>query len=158
MKLNQLNDNKGALPTEGCDPDERCAPCIDPRDGTKTGLCDDVGVYEKDCVGGAGEQGESQSCCYGLGACLDEGGIPEDARGDLPRMNCAAGKLCAPAAMADNNPRKCETPLGFDGVCLPLCFANMLKGVEKVMGGGCQATEVCMPCAVAAGRGMPGCE
>lgn len=157
MAFKQVRENAGALSSEGCEDDERCAPCIHPIDKTNTGVCDEAGVHEQDCVGGAGEAGRVETCCYGLGVCLDEAAVPEDSREDMSREVCSEGRLCAPAAMADGEPRRCEVLGGFDGVCLPLCFAAMLRGAKPVLGGGCGPTEICLPCAIGKGQGMPGC-
>lgn len=157
LAFKQVRENASILQQDACEEDERCAPCIDPRDDTDSGVCNEQGVHEKDCVGGPGEQGDVQTCCAGLGVCLNEKAVPEDSRGDMSSMGCKSGKLCAPAAMADENPKKCETALGFDGVCLPLCFAPMLRGMQGASSD-CGPFEVCLPCLVGEGQGMPGCD
>jgi hypothetical protein len=146
--------NEGTLEQDACDPDERCTPCVDPRDKSDTHLCDPVGVHEQACVGGTGTIAES--CCHGSGVCILETAIPEDQRGELRREVCAAGNVCAPAAMVDGNPRRCEA-LGFDGVCLDVCFAELLRAAGTTMRASCGPTEVCLPCFIGEGRGMPGC-
>jgi hypothetical protein len=155
--LKQVAENAAVLKQDVCESDERCLPCIDPRDGSDTHLCEPQGVHEKECVGGVGEEGNVEECCHGMGLCLKQEMVPEESRGDMSREVCSEGKLCAPAAMADKNPTKCDV-LGASGVCLDLCFAAMLKGAKPVMGGGCGPTEICMPCILASGRGMPGCD
>lgn len=155
LAFKQVSQNAAALQKDSCEDDERCAPCVHPIEKTETGVCLEQGVHEEDCVGGPGAQGEVETCCAGLGVCLAEGAVPEDSRGDTPRFNCSEGKLCAPAAMADGKAKKCETLGGFDGACIPRCFAPMLRGMESISSD-CDAYEICMPCVVA-GEVMPGC-
>jgi hypothetical protein len=145
----------GALKQDVCDEHQVCAPCTDPEhDNAPTGYCEEFGVHEKDCKGGAAA--EEEICCHGMGTCLSPDGVPEDARSDLESESCSGGKLCAPASMVSGQPMKC-TILGFDGVCLDTCFARMLVSTTTLTRTDCQVTEVCMPCAVGKGM-MPGCE
>ena len=137
-----------------CDADERCAPCVDPRDGKDTKICDAMGVHEGACTGGPGTR--APSCCHGAGLCMNESGVPEDNRGDLSRDTCTAGKLCAPAAMVSGEPVHCGV-VGLPGVCLDVCFAKMLSPAATMVRGECRPTEVCLPCLVGKGQGMPGC-
>ena len=137
-----------------CDPDERCAPCIDPRDGKNTKLCEPIGVHEGACTGGVATR--APSCCHGAGLCMNESGVPEDKREDLSRDTCMAGKLCAPAAMVSGDPIHCKV-LGVPGVCLDVCFARMLSPAATVARGQCKPTEVCLPCLIGKGQDMPGC-
>ena len=157
ISIKQVGENKDMLKQDACEPDERCAPCVDPRNGSDTHLCEEQGVHEKECVGGPGEEGSVEPCCHGAGLCLKQEMVPEDQRGDMSREVCSEGKLCAPAAMAEGNPVKCDV-LGFSGVCLDVCFAQMLKGTAQVTRAGCGPTEICLPCVIGKGQGMPGCE
>jgi hypothetical protein len=138
-----------------CDPDERCAPCINPQNGEDTKICEDVGVYETACTGGGGSNDEL--CCHGQGVCANQEAIPEDSRSDMEKDSCSGNKLCAPAALVDGHPVKCDVA-GVEGVCLDYCFAKMMQGTARLMRGGCRATEVCLPCFLGKSRGMPGCE
>jgi hypothetical protein len=156
LAFKQVEANKNALQQDACADDERCAPCVHPVEKTDTGICGEVGVHEQDCVGGPGQKGDVEECCAGLGVCLDESAIPEDNREDLPKFNCSKGRICAPAAMANEKAKKCETIGGFDGACLPRCFAPMLRGTEG-LSDDCGPFEVCLPCALG-GSLMPGCE
>lgn len=153
--LKQINDNKGALTPDVCAADERCAPCISPLDGTNTGLCDAAGAHTTACIGGT-SAGETEACCHGMGACLDQSAIPSDQRDNVSREVCSEGKLCAPASMATGKPKKCHA-LALSGVCLDICFSAMLKSMKPVIGGDCGPTEVCLPCLIGKGEGMPGC-
>lgn len=157
LALKQVRENAAMMQRDSCDEDEKCAPCIHPVDKTNTGACDPVGVHEEDCVGGPGDEGNVETCCHGSGVCLDQAAVPDDSREDMSREVCSEGRLCAPAAMADGKPTKCDV-LGVEGVCLDVCFAAMLKGAQKTMRGGCGPTELCLPCVIGKGQGMPGCD
>lgn len=147
-----------AIPKADCEGEKRCAPCVDVRNGDDTHLCDEkVGVYEEACTGGDSAGAATQSCCHGAGLCMLASGIDEDQREDMTRQTCPSDKLCAPASQANGKPVTCDVA-GFDGVCMDICFADMIRGVGKVMRGGCQATEFCLPCFVGKGRGMKGCD
>lgn len=148
---------KGLLKQDACDDGEVCAPCINPEaDNASTTFCEPQGVHDRDCRGGPATEA-TEVCCHGMGSCLSRDGVPADARDDLTGQECSENKLCAPAAMVSNKPVKCEVA-GFDGVCMDTCFAEVLQGAEGLLRASCQVTERCIPCAVAAGRGMPGCE
>jgi hypothetical protein len=154
--IKQVAENKDMLKQDVCEAEERCLPCIDPRDGSNTHLCEPQGVHEQECVGGPGEEGNVEECCHGMGVCLKSETIPEESRGDMNREVCSEGKLCAPASLADKNPTRCDV-LGVSGVCLDVCFAQMLRGTTQVTRAGCGPTELGMPCFLAGSR-APGCE
>ncbi len=155
LLVKDVGAHKDQLHQEGCTADERCVPCISPADHTDTHLCDDLGVHGEACEAGAAVEAPAP-CCHYAGACLGSEAVPEGSRGNMNRDSCADGKLCAPAAMVSGNPVKCDV-LGADGVCIDLCFASMLKSTGVALRAGCGPTEVCMPCAVGKGQGMPGC-
>ncbi len=142
------------LQRDVCDEDERCAPCVSPIDGSDTHICEENGVHAEACVGGAGAQ--QASCCHGSGVCMSPDGVPEDQRDSLSHDVCADGTLCAPAALVDGNPTRCHA-FADPGVCVDVCFASELAPASAVMRSVCGPTEVCIPCAIGASRGMPGC-
>jgi hypothetical protein len=145
------------LKPDVCDEGERCVPCVDPTNGKETGVCDPTGVHAEPCTGGAGGSDE-KLCCHGAGTCINEDAVPEDQRDSMSRETCRSKQVCAPRAMVAGNPSKCDA-LGFaDGVCLDVCFAQMLRSVQKVGRSNCGPTEVCMPCLIGKGQGMPGCD
>jgi hypothetical protein len=150
---------KDAIPKGGCEGEMLCVPCVDVRNGEDTHMCDDeVGVYEAACSGGDGAgRAATQSCCHGAGVCMLADAVDADQREDMTRQTCPSKKLCAPADQASGKPMKCDL-LGADGVCVDLCFADMLRGAGKAMRSSCRATEICMPCALGKSRGMRGCE
>jgi hypothetical protein len=156
----RINDNASALPKGGCDgDDEVCTPCKDPTAGNAdTHTCDAMGVHGDACVGGKGASGVSL-CCNGLGLCTEKDGIPGGNADSLPKDSCKKeSQVCAPAALIDNKPEKCELPGGIDGVCLPFCFAEQLQGAKAGLRSSCNALSFCLPCAVGKSQGMPGCE
>lgn len=156
LLLSELAMHKDEVTQEGCDADERCTPCDDPRTGESTGTCDPAGVHERACVGGEGAAGES--CCHASGVCMDRDAVPADSRDDMSRDTCSgSGQVCAPLAMSDGVPTKCSL-LGVDGVCIDVCFASMLRGVQRPARAGCGPTELCLPCFLGQSRGMPGCD
>lgn len=155
LLVQELAAHKDQMLPDVCDKaTERCAPCVDPRDGKDTKLCEPIGVHEGACTGGKGSR--APTCCHGAGVCMNESGVPEENRGDMTRDTCGNGKVCAPAAMVSGDPDKC-TLYGIEGVCIDVCFAKMLGPTVKVARGQCRPTEVCMPCLIGKGQGMPGC-
>jgi hypothetical protein len=155
--ISDIAAHKDQLRQEGCQPDERCAPCIDPRDNvSETHLCDPIGVHGDACEAGAAQQAPTP-CCHYAGVCLSKEAVPEGSRADMNRDSCTGDNLCAPAALANGMPEKCDV-LGASGVCIDLCFATMLKGTGVALRSGCGPTEVCMPCAIGKDKGMPGCD
>lgn len=154
LLIPDLNAHKDEIKQDVCEADERCAPCIDPRDGTDTHICDLIGVYVDKCKGGPGAQ--EASCCHGQGVCLNAEAVPEGSRDKMSRDVCKSAKLCAPVAMVDGNPQHCSA-LALSGVCIDVCFAKMMGPSAPVMRGGCGPTSVCLPCVIGKGQGMPGC-
>jgi hypothetical protein len=147
---------KDALGRDVCDEDERCAPCINPEDGKPTPFCEDIGVYENPCSEG-GPASATATCCHGAGVCMVGDVLEDDQRESLSRDTCPDAKLCVPASQADGKPVKCEIP-GADGVCIDMCFADIIKGARTAIRSSCGPTELCMPCLVGKSQGMLGCE
>lgn len=141
-----------------CDEDEVCSPCIHPIKKEDTGVCQKVGVHAQDCT--EGEKGKQvELCCMGLGVCMPKDSTPEGAGESLPKDSCKESEqICAPANLIDGKGEKCDVA-GLDGVCLPTCFAEMVKGAQAGMRSSCNALSFCLPCAAAklAGFDMPGC-
>jgi hypothetical protein len=156
LLVKDIDENKNIMRPDVCDPDERCAPCINPLTGKDTGLCGNgTGVHESSCIGGTDD--DIKSCCHRMGVCMTEEGAPPDNRDDMSRDACPAKHLCVPASMVTGKPVKCDV-LGFSGVCLDLCFAEMLKSTVQITRSSCGPTEVCMPCALGKSQGMVGCD
>ncbi len=153
--VRDVGSHKDQLHQERCAGDERCVPCISPADQSDTHLCDDLGVHGEACEAGTAQEALAP-CCHYSGVCMDKEAVPEGSRDNMSRNSCSDGKLCAPAALTNGAPVKCNV-LGADGVCIDLCFAAMLGGSAPVMRAGCGPTELCLPCAIGKGQGMPGC-
>lgn len=158
MLMKDVYANREFLKSDGCAEDERCLPCIDPRDGKDTTLCAETGAHESACTGGTGEA--PTLCCHWRGECLLKESVPENLQSTMIKDTCPGNKLCAPTAMVEAKPVLCEDPLGGRGVCLDQCFLGAVKGT--LTRSNCAATERCMPCALSNTFGgdqkMVGCE
>lgn len=144
-----------------CDADEACSPCIHPIKKEDTKICGKVGVYESNCSEG-GEKGKQvELCCAGLGICMPADSVPDGAADSLPKDSCKSkdAPVCAPASLIDGKAQACDIA-GISGVCLPYCFAEMVKGAQAGIRSSCNALSFCLPCAAAKASGfdMPGCE
>lgn len=142
-----------------CDADEACSPCTDPRTKEDTHICKAVGVYEKECSDG--DKGKQiDLCCAGLGICMPADSVPGGAADSLPRDACKKddAPVCVPASLVDGKGQACEIA-GAPGMCLPFCFADMVKGAQAGLRSSCNALSFCLPCSAAklAGFDMPGC-
>lgn len=155
----QVNGLMDVLPAAGCGADERCAPCINPNDGTNTGACNlgcDTGpapgttpyVFQK---------------CQGVhGVCAPLSAVPRVLQTQLIQDVCAPNHLCAPIKKTQDlkyNFPSCQPlnplvaalagvgPNNQTGGCVPAFLAdnNPLEG--GFMGqDSCQAGEKCAPC------------
>lgn len=144
-----------------CDETQACTPCVNPMTGEDTKLCGPMGVFDHDCT--EGEKGKQvELCCAGLGQCMPTSSVPDGAGDSLPTDSCGQKdepKVCAPSALIDGKAEKCDVA-GVDGVCLPFCFADVVKGAQAGLRSSCNALSFCLPCAAAKASGfnMPGCE
>jgi hypothetical protein len=160
MLMKDVFSNKDVLKQDACDPDERCLPCVDPRNNQDTKLCAPTGAHQNDCIGGTGQA--PVECCHAMGECIAESAVPEEDRGFMIHDVCPATTVCAPTSQLDANPTRCNV-LGMSGVCLDVCFAAQLKGMTSLTRAGCGLTEVCLPCALAdtqahGGEHLVGCD
>jgi hypothetical protein len=115
----QIAEQKDTLPVASCKPDERCAPCYDPRTGMGTGACN-AGPCDK----GPSEAPQTFTPC-GAGSddafCVPSDLIPDQKRPLFDNLGCAktpcpeAGTLCVPKKIIDAGPtftpKKCTNPL-----------------------------------------------
>jgi len=159
------------LPADVCDPDQKCAPCVNPQDQKNTGLCDATGVKQAKCEGGATSSTPDAgppappppACCTtngkSNGSCIDEKLIPADKRAETKLDTCSAGNKCVPTSFFQLKPVACNNEVFGKGVCLDKCFDDMLAGIGSVFLGKdvCGETELCLPCSLASGRGIPSC-
>lgn len=150
-----VSDNASFLRQDVCEADELCVPCNDPRNGDDTHICAPMGVHEETCAGGSGAA--VIPCCHHAGVCINVDAAPEEQRDKLSRMSCPANKFCAPASQVYQEITRCHV-LGASGVCIDTCFAGQMAPSQPLTQSVCQATEVCVPCAVAKGQGIQGCD
>ncbi|MDB4940846.1 MAG: Tryptophan synthase alpha chain [Labilithrix sp.] len=164
----QVAENADVLPQASCAAGERCAPCVNPNDGTVTGAC---AIGEADTcapdggVGGDGAAPAPDLTCPHVGApVLDPGTLPAcggAASGahclpahltpaDLTaKLASCTGGFCVPdkliAAGGRFIPATCTSIGGAEGRCqsaaLPSVAAQTLLPVAS-----CDATERCVPC------------
>jgi hypothetical protein len=141
--LPQIRAQKDVLPGEGCDANERCAPCFDPVSGkalpTCTTSCDPGPTKPKVVFKGCGDN---------LGRCVPKavvgGGTSELV---LAQGECEDGELCAPlaAVTTDVTPKTCKYPGGTPGVCYQAVFSwlgkNLLLSKHE-----CDDGFLCAPC------------
>jgi hypothetical protein len=160
----------GVLPADVCDPDQKCAPCTNPQDQKSTWLCEATGVRQANCEGGSANTTDAgpppvppAPCCTtkgkSNGSCIDEKLIPADKRDETKVDTCSAGNKCVPTTFFQLKPVACNNEVFGRGVCLDKCFDDMLAGIGSVFLGQdvCGDTELCLPCSLASGRGIPTC-
>ncbi len=161
-----------ALQQDTCDADQKCVPCVDPRNGNApSGFCEPNGVHENACTAGTSAGGDAPKpelagCCTtkgkSNGVCLPESGIPEAQKDSTIEDTCAEGDKCVPAALVKGTPTKCNGGrLMGKGICLDKCFSDMMSiaGTIGVLPqDACGDTEVCVPCRFLKDTGAPGCD
>lgn len=160
----EINANKEALGSDGCDLDEACTPCVDPQhDNAPTPFCLDegIGVHEKACVVVDGTQKAPQKCCLNekakpVGVCIQKSGVPEAQRGSVRQDLCKSeDEACVPKDLTEGRFVKCSA--GYSGVCLDPCFVGYTNS-QILPTGGCTEGTVCVPCLFGKGQGLPGCQ
>ena len=164
----------GALKPDVCSATQLCVPCTDPTHGNApTPFCQPIGVHQNACsaaqAGAGGDGGAaaapSQPCCTtngkSNGVCIAETAVPEAQRSQTKADVCSAGNKCVPAAFVAGKPVTCSGGLLGAGVCMDKCFNEMMKlasGIGILSSEGCGTTEVCVPCGLVSGQGVPGCK
>jgi hypothetical protein len=167
-----IKQGGSALKPDVCGATQLCVPCKDPTNGdAPTPFCQPIGVHEKSCsasaAGGGGDAGARTPlppCCTtngkSNGVCLVETAVPEAQRSQTKQDVCAAGNKCVPAALVAGAPVKCTAGILGAGVCMDKCFNDMMSfagGIGILSSQGCGTTEVCVPCSLVGGQGVPGC-
>jgi hypothetical protein len=131
------------LPGQGCDSDERCAPCFDPRTGEATPACSTA-----PCDAPKEPKKVLAKCCAGRGQCVPTTSVDAKAAGMLAQDSCSGDTpLCAPIELAGGgSPAKsCTAALGLvTGICLPKCTLDTL--FADIVQGTCNDDEMCAPC------------
>lgn len=164
LVIKDLAKNAAQLTKDVCEDGERCIPCVNPLDKTDTPFCADIGVHEADCEGGDGAKPKLQACCLTstgapAGVCMERDGVPEEQRDSVIQDLCAPGKACVPKALVDGEPVRCDVGGGvLGGVCVDKCFMGAAGNARAVLQSGCGKSEVCVPCLVGKGQGLPGCD
>jgi hypothetical protein len=163
-----------ALTKDVCSEGLVCAPCTDPRSGGATPFCQPIGVFAEACTvsaggadGGAGAPAAaaSQTCCTtkgkSNGVCITDAVMSADQKADAPQDTCTGATKCVPAAFVQGKPVTCAAGLLGTGVCMDKCFNAMMSlagSIGILRSDGCGDTEVCVPCALVKGKGVPTCD
>jgi hypothetical protein len=159
------------LPTDVCDPDERCVPCVNPLDNTETGACL---LRQNSCdvdLGAIGEDGETSptqcphegpplldpatfpACGVDPESCSDASCVPTDLVPDSFRNQLAAcdpTSLCVPnefvRSAGNTIPESCASVAGFEGRCLSRCLPDVAAQADLLPQATCPSTHLCAPC------------
>jgi hypothetical protein len=169
-----VKQSQGALKPDVCTPQQLCVPCNDPtHNNAPTPFCQPIGVHKNTCAGGAAggaadggaAAAPSQGCCTtngkSNGVCIVETAVPQAQRSQTKQDACTTGNKCVPAAFVAGMPVTCSAGLLGAGVCMDQCFNDMMKfagGIGILSSAGCGTTEVCVPCGLVSGQGVPGCK
>jgi hypothetical protein len=149
------------LPQSTCAGNEKCAPCYDPRDGSKTAAC------SLSCDPGPAEPPKQFAfCCGGAARCVPASVVPTNEQSHLNTDTCTSGTLCVPSELLDPNfkPPRCTAfslVLGgnYSGVCVSDCVKFGVQGAF-LHPGTCASNEKCTPCVNPLNgqpTGAPGC-
>jgi len=162
-----------ALKQDVCSANQLCVPCTDPTHGNApTPFCQPIGVHQSSCSAAAGGAAAdaaapppSTPCCTtngkSNGVCIAETAVPEKQRSQTKQDVCTTGDKCVPAAFVAGKPVTCSGGLLGAGVCMDKCFNSMLSlagGIGILSSEGCGTTELCIPCGLVSGQGVPGCQ
>lgn len=165
----------GILKPDVCSAGQVCAPCTDPTHANApTPFCQPTGVHEKECSASSAAGGDggsstptpaSEPCCTtkgkSNGICITETAVPASQRNQTKQDTCSGGNKCVPAAFVAGKPVTCTAGLLGSGVCMDKCFNDMMSiagGIGILSSDGCGTTEVCVPCGLVSGQGVPGCK
>lgn len=139
------------LPEDGCPETHLCTPCIDPRSGASTGVC------ELPCDPGPSEIAEpAPRCCGERGSCIDRAIVPDEHESALLACSDDPARVCVPDVLVERE----STPLASctayhhldlielvslgRGVCVPDCLAVDMGRLAR---SSCDVNERCVPCA-----------
>jgi hypothetical protein len=165
----QVASQKAQLPQGTCASYERCVPCFNPLDGTKTAACNlscDPGPQKPPT--------KLQECCQRNnaeeGLCLPATSVPQAEQGSLSQDACTdAASLCVPKEMTSPTfkPAACtgQGLLGiftgpYTGVCLSKCLHFSFIQKLGIGQGTCDDDHDCAPCKNpldGTPTGAPGC-
>ncbi len=160
----QVKDYWGILPQDACADDERCVPCVNPIDGTETGVCKLAFTCEGGPGGGDGpDPGEPQcphqgadvldpstmpACAPGA-HCLSDALVPADMADQLADCPDGASK-CVPDEFIRTGgnfiPATCESVAGAEGRCLSTALPEVASQATLLPQSSCAADHLCVPC------------
>jgi hypothetical protein len=156
-----IEKQKGEIPVDVCDANERCAPCFDPTNGTETGACSSVS-----CDAPKKPKAVFKDCCGARAKCIPVSSIPASGRDSLQTRDCESDQRCVPNEQINGEtPSACKGEWGgffdeYDGVCISDCAKPDDIGGMAVSKGNCKAGFFCAPCKDPLDRptGAPGCK
>jgi hypothetical protein len=147
------------LPRDICGPNERCAPCIDPRSNQETGSCR-LGFLScepsekgpcKDYPPALNINSYPECCNEGPAHCAPSDLVPEQQKKDLSSCNSGSDPgFCVPDKFllrgGHYTPKKCKSVGGREGRCLSMCVKSVQKDVASLPRDICEKDERCAPC------------
>ncbi|HVU04135.1 MAG TPA: hypothetical protein VHE30_20400 [Polyangiaceae bacterium] len=136
----------GVLPQGGCGPDDRCAPCYNPADGSSTGICN-VGCDP----GPTDAPFRFPDCCAGVGRCVPRAALPNvTGASQLPQVDCASSNdACVPTKLVTDPTYRFPscTFLSQPGVCMPSCIVDQIPMGSLLQRGDCaDSNDKCVLC------------
>lgn len=156
------------LPQDICAGNERCAPCVDPTDGTDSGACNAVVCEE--ATQGPGQPGDDVDeppadpcvnppqlidpalfpvCCPGS-HCVPAALVPADQKALLDTCGDKGEGYCVPAAIIATGgkftPTPCTSVGGSEGRCMSTCIPQVAEQANDLPTDICAAGEKCTPC------------
>jgi hypothetical protein len=139
----QIAEQAALLPPgEGCDADERCAPCFDPRTGEDTQAC-----RSASCDAPKEPKKVFASCCGGRARCVPKSAVDAESQDMLAADTCGGdAPLCAPNELVGvAKATKCTTGFGLiSGICVSKCAIDTF--LEAFVQGTCAEGDMCAPC------------
>lgn len=138
-----IGEQKALLPQAECDPDERCAPCFDPRTADDTQAC-----RQSRCDAPKEKPKTLPTCCGGGGRCVPKAVVPAESQATLGADTCSGDTpLCAPNQVVGSAAGKACTLLGKKGICVSACTVLGLKSkVGELISFDCEDGDLCAPC------------
>ncbi|HTJ41783.1 MAG TPA: hypothetical protein VL463_06785 [Kofleriaceae bacterium] len=154
------------LPQDVCADDERCAPCVNPLDGTTTGACQISFACGQDPNGGDGGGGgpgpatcphsgppvidpSTLTSCGADAHCLADALVPPAMAAKLAACPDNVSK-CVPdvfiAAGGNYIPATCHSVAGAEGRCLSKVLPDVQAKATLLPKDTCTDNELCAPC------------
>lgn len=156
-----IDEQKGELPQDTCEANERCVPCHDPIEGKPTGACSSVA-----CDSPKKPAVVFGNCCSSKGRCVPSSMVPSDKQSNLAVDSCVKDKeLCVPSEQLKEDwvPPRCQASAltgPYDGVCISECIPRDFLGQIGTAKGNCADGFFCAPCKkpfTGEPTGAPGC-